>query len=136
MEVRTVTETQSIPFPEKTVNDPNLAEGKTAVRTEGVNGEKTLTYEVTFTNGVQTDKRLISEAVTKQPVTKVIAVGTKKPASSNCDPNYTPCVPKASDVDCAGGSGDGPVYVEGPVRVIGRDIYRLDSDGDGWGCED
>jgi hypothetical protein len=37
-----------------------------------------------------------------------------------CDPNYSPCVPIASDVDCAGGHGDGPAYVKGPVRVIGK----------------
>lgn len=54
---------------------------------------------------------------------------------SNCNPNYTPCVPNASDVDCAGGSGDGPAYVQGPVRVIGTDVYGLDSDHDGIGCE-
>ena len=57
------------------------------------------------------------------------------PPTQHCDPNYSPCVPIASDVDCAGGSGNGPAYVEGPVRVIGNDIYDLDSDGDGIGCE-
>lgn len=57
------------------------------------------------------------------------------PPPSNCNPNYTPCVPNASDVDCAGGSGNGPAYVQGPVRVIGSDVYGLDSDGDGIGCE-
>jgi hypothetical protein len=44
-------------------------------------------------------------------------------------------VPIASDVDCAGGSGNGPAYVEGPVRVVGEDIYGLDHDNDGTGCE-
>ncbi|WP_286149459.1 hypothetical protein [Mycobacterium sp. IS-1496] len=56
--------------------------------------------------------------------------------SNECDPNYSgACVPIASDVDCAGGSGDGPAYVEGPVTVIGEDIYELDRDGSGTGCE-
>lgn len=55
--------------------------------------------------------------------------------SSDCDPNYTPCVPIDSDVDCASGSGNGPSYVRGPVQVIGSDIYGLDRDGDGVGCE-
>ena len=41
----------------------------------------------------------------------------------------------ASDVDCAGGSGNGPAYVAGPVTVIGSDIYDLDRDGDGIACE-
>lgn len=57
------------------------------------------------------------------------------PSSSVCDPNYTGCVPIASDVDCAGRGGNGPEYVEGPIRVIGRDIYHLDGDGDGIACE-
>lgn len=57
-------------------------------------------------------------------------------APSGCDPNYSgPCVPIASDVDCAGGSGNGPAYVRGPVTVVGTDIYGLDSNGDGVGCE-
>lgn len=55
--------------------------------------------------------------------------------SPQCDPNYSGCVPIASDVDCAGRSGDGPAYVKGPVKVIGKDIYRLDRDRDGIGCE-
>lgn len=41
----------------------------------------------------------------------------------------------ASDIDCSGGSGNGPAYVTGPVKVVGRDIYDLDRDGNGWGCE-
>jgi hypothetical protein len=56
-------------------------------------------------------------------------------ASTGCDPNYDPCVPIASDVDCLGGSGNGPAYVRGPVSVTGQDIYKLDADKDGIGCE-
>ena len=130
---RTVIEKQSIPYSTSRVNDSSLAKGTTRVRTKGVAGVKTLTYEVTFTNGVQTSKTLIRTETTRQPVTQVIAVGTKQ--TSKCDPNYSGCVPIASDVDCAGGSGNGPAYVQGPVRVIGSDIYDLDSDGDGIACE-
>lgn len=53
-----------------------------------------------------------------------------------CHPSYEGrCVPIASDVDCAGGSGNGPEYVRGPVRVVGPDVYDLDRDGDGVACE-
>ena len=56
--------------------------------------------------------------------------------SGDCHPSYAgKCVPHASDVDCAGGSGNGPSYVEGPVQVIGPDVYELDRDGDGAACE-
>ncbi|CAN3129797.1 Excalibur domain protein [Mycobacterium sp. smrl_JER01] len=63
--------------------------------------------------------------------------GAPLPAQQEpCDPNYSgACVPIASDVDCAGGSGNGPAYVSGPVRVIGSDIYDLDRDGNGIACE-
>lgn len=55
---------------------------------------------------------------------------------SNCDPNYSGgCVPIASDVDCGGGSGNGPAYFYGTATVIGSDIYGLDRDGDGLACE-
>lgn len=58
-------------------------------------------------------------------------------ASSNCDPNYEgACVPIASDVDCEGGSGNGPAYVKGPVYVVGDDIYGLDRNKDGVGCQE
>jgi hypothetical protein len=56
---------------------------------------------------------------------------------SNCDPSYTgACLdPSSPDYDCAGGSGDGPDYVEGPVTVLGDDHFGLDADGDGIGCD-
>ena len=56
-------------------------------------------------------------------------------SGGDCDPNYSGCVPIASDVDCTGGSGNGPKYVSGPVRVTGSDVYGLDRDGNGIGCE-
>jgi hypothetical protein len=138
IEKQTVTETREIPFKEKIVKDSSHAKGTREVRTEGVPGVKTLTYEVTLTNGVETDRQLLRSEITKKPVTQVIVVGTKEepPEEPSCDPNYSgACVPIASDVDCAGGSGNGPEYVEGPVRVTGADIYGLDDDGDGIGCE-
>jgi hypothetical protein len=61
--------------------------------------------------------------------------GAKTTVAQRCDPNYSGCVPIASDVDCAGGKGNGPAYVKGPVKVIGKDIYGLDKDRDGIGCE-
>lgn len=47
---------------------------------------------------------------------------------TNCDPNYTPCVPNVNyDLDC----GD----IRFRVRVIGADPHRFDREGDGLGCE-
>ena len=134
VEIRTVVKAEKIPFQTRRVQDPNLAKGKTRVRTPGVPGVRTLSYEVTYIDRVETSRRLVSKEVTRKPVAKVVAIGTK--AVRRCDPNYTgACVPIAYDVDCAGGSGDGPAYVQGPVRVVGSDIYELDRDGDGIACD-
>jgi hypothetical protein len=131
---RTITKFHTIPYRTRRVSDPTLAKGTTKVRTPGVAGSRIFIYRLTFTNGVQTRKRLLRTKVIKAPVTRVIAVGTQR--TPECDPNYSgACVPIASDVDCAGGSGNGPAYVQGPVRVVGRDIYGLDADGDGIGCD-
>ena len=62
--------------------------------------------------------------------------GRSKPSSGGgCTPGYSPCISPGPDVDCQGGGGDGPRYVNGPVRVTGSDPYDLDADGNGVGCE-
>jgi hypothetical protein len=54
----------------------------------------------------------------------------------DCDPRYEGhCVPICSDVDCEGGSGNGPCYVPGPFFYQGSDPYDLDRDSDGIACE-
>jgi len=59
-----------------------------------------------------------------------------EPERTECDPNYEgACLdPTASDYDCEGGSGDGPLYT-GEVIVVGEDHFGLDRDGNGLGCE-
>ncbi|MEV6417002.1 G5 domain-containing protein [Kribbella sp. NPDC051718] len=134
---KSVVVVKSVAFKKKNVRDPDRPEGEKAVTTRGVKGKKELTYAVTYTDGRETGRRLVREVVTVRPVTQITSIGTKQESSGGgCDPNYTGCVPIASDVDCAGGSGNGPAYVAGPVEVIGSDIYRLDADHDGIGCED
>ena len=44
-------------------------------------------------------------------------------------------IPGIGDYDCAGGSGNGPNYIAGPIYVVGYDEFDLDRDGDGVGCE-
>jgi hypothetical protein len=54
-----------------------------------------------------------------------------------CNPSYPDvCLRDGiGDYDCAGGSGNGPNYARGPIRVRAPDPFELDSDHDGWGCE-
>jgi micrococcal nuclease len=50
---------------------------------------------------------------------------------SQCHPSYSPCLPVVADLDCS----DVRAMGAAPVRVVGPDVYRLDADGDGIGCE-
>jgi hypothetical protein len=63
------------------------------------------------------------------------SAGNQLPCTGGCTPGYSPCIPPGDDVDCAGGSGNGPRYVAGPIQVSGSDPYGLDRDGNGVGCE-
>lgn len=56
--------------------------------------------------------------------------------SNGCGaPSYRPSSYAGTDYDCAGGGGNGPLFIQGPFRLTGPDIYGLDRDGDGIACE-
>lgn len=134
--------TEPIAFDQTTIEDANMQRGQTAISTAGQAGEHALTYTVTLVDGVETGRVVTSDVVTVPPVAQVTSVGIydapppPPPAESGCDSNYADaCVPIASDVDCAWGTGDGPAYFDGVARVVGSDPYDLDRDGDGLACE-
>lgn len=56
---------------------------------------------------------------------------------TNCHPSYAGAclLIGQGDYDCAGGSGNGPNYVAGPIQVVGPDEFDLDRNGDGIACE-
>ena len=57
-------------------------------------------------------------------IVRVVLAGSA--AAAECHSNYKgKCDPIASDVDCAGGSGNAPEYVRGPVEGVGLDDYDL-----------
>jgi len=71
---------------------------------------------------------------TTAPPTTTAAPVTTAPAVS-CHSSYSNvCLAVGvGDYDCAGGSGNGPNYVQGPVYVVGYDEFDLDREG--VGCE-
>ena len=56
-----------------------------------------------------------------------LALYGEQVTEGDCDPNYVPCIPIADDHDCSD--------IKVAVRVVGEDIYGLDRDGNGVGCE-
>jgi PASTA domain len=92
-------------------------------------------------SGVSPDTAIglvVAKAPPPPPTTAPPPPPTTRPAPNNCDPAYPGvCLHDGiGDYDCQGGSGNGPNYVTGPVRVRPPDPFGLDSDGDGIGCED
>ena len=66
-----------IPFETVTNPDANLAEGQTRIVTAGVKGQRRLVTKVSMVNG-QEVREVIEDQVVQNPVSQVIAVGTKK----------------------------------------------------------
>jgi surface rod structure-forming protein G len=71
-----VTETQPISFNTTTQNDSSLPKGQTKVIKAGQNGVSTLVYEVTYSNGQETNRKLLSQTTTTAPIDEVDAIGT------------------------------------------------------------
>lgn len=85
--VKTVTYTEEIDYETVKIEDSSLYKTQTKVKTSGKKGEKEVTAEITYVDGSQVDKNIISSVVTKEPVTKEIYVGTKAlPSSSSTSP--------------------------------------------------
>ena len=72
-----VVSTEVVPFETITQNDATLPKGQTKVVQEGINGERTILTEVATVKGQQSSK-VLETTITKQPVNKIIAVGTKE----------------------------------------------------------
>ena len=76
--VRTVQYTESIDYETQKVQDSSQYIGYSAVRTAGKEGERSISAEVTYLDGVETSRTILSSVVTKEPVTKVVVVGARK----------------------------------------------------------
>ena len=75
--VQTLCQSYSVTMPHETTrcSDGTLPQGTEEVLTQGQDGELLCTAEVTYINGEETSRRVLSETVTRMPVTEVIGVG-------------------------------------------------------------
>lgn len=95
VEVRTWEETRDIAFDTEEVKDSKLQKGKTKVKTKGEKGERELTLRQETRNGTKGEEEVLKSKVTKEPVAKVIKVGTKKPAESKSESKKKTATPKS-----------------------------------------
>lgn len=79
VEVKPETETEAVPFGREERRTDKLNKGETKVVQQGVEGVKTITYEVTYTNGQVTSRKKVSESITQEAVKEIVEIGTKEP---------------------------------------------------------
>lgn len=114
----TLTETEEIEYETAYEDDSSMAKGEEKVSTEGEDGEKEITYRVTYVDGAEESREAISESVTKEPVTKVVRVGTKEESPAPSGGSGRSVVSKKAFYDC-NGSGHGYyeiTYSDGSVE--------------------
>jgi resuscitation-promoting factor RpfB len=72
-----------LPFSTVTRDDPSMARGSSILVRPGRDGLRDVTYRVVFRNGVPVTRRVISEHVLREPVSRVERVGTKTVTTTN-----------------------------------------------------
>ena len=76
--VRAIQYTEEIPFSTEKVKNDKKPVTYEKVKTAGVKGSQTVTAEVTYVDGVEQSRNILSIDVTKNAVNKVVEVGTQK----------------------------------------------------------
>lgn len=75
-QTKEIVEEAVIPYATETRDDDTLTLGQSRTTREGVDGVKSVTYEVTYVNDKETARTLKNERVTKEPTSKIVTKGT------------------------------------------------------------
>ncbi|NMR20650.1 DUF348 domain-containing protein [Cellulomonas fimi] len=67
---------EAMPFTEREVEDPRLAEGTRRVTTPGRAGQRQITYATALVGGAEVDRTVLAQVVLAQPVDQVVSIGT------------------------------------------------------------
>ena len=91
--VETVQEvyTATVPHEVTYCKDTTIPQGTEEVLTEGVDGELLYTADITYLNGQEVERTVLSQTMTRAAVTEVVAVGTGE-ALGEVDPNAMPII--------------------------------------------
>ena len=100
-----MTETQVIYHGTITLSNPDLPKGTKRIKIAGVDGEKTVVYTITKTNGVETSRVVRDEQITKTPITQVVEIGTKESGSSQSNASQDQKDPSDKAQDSSKGQG-------------------------------
>lgn len=78
VEVKYESVAKPIAFKKVTRNDDTLQTGKTRIEQEGSEGIKNVKYRVVYRDGVESEREVIEQTISRHPVDQITIVGTKK----------------------------------------------------------
>ncbi|HSN37539.1 MAG TPA: ubiquitin-like domain-containing protein [Arthrobacter sp.] len=87
---QTAESTETVAFETLTTEDPEMAKGQKKVTQAGVAGTLSKSFKLVLVDGREASRTLVSQAVSTQPVTEKVTVGTKekpKPAAQAAEAN-------------------------------------------------
>ena len=135
---------EAIPYTVKFRPNAEMERGDSKITTQGEDGEREALYRITTTNGVETDRVLVSEKVTKQPATQIIEYGSnpKNPLTHKTKPETAQVLANCSYIDCKAysyilygatatgvGTKRGVIAVDPRIIPLGSKVYVQSLDG-------
>lgn len=128
VEYKEKTVKESIEFQTEKQESSSLSAGVTQVTQEGVNGEKEVTYKVKYVDGKEDSKEKVSSKVTKEPLNKIVTIGTAV-QSSAAQSSQAPQQSQQSQNNNAQSSQ----AQQGGKQVVSKQaVYDCDGSGHGY----
>lgn len=126
VEKKQLVQNESINFETVVEKDKNLDKSVSKVKSEGVNGEKQVTYEVVYKDGVETSRNVTSTKTIKEPKNEIVVKGTGQVYASRGGEsiNYKEkinCIATAYSGDRTTATGRSPVRNPGGMSTIAVD---------------
>jgi len=90
VEVKPLTYSSTLAHPDYRCREASVPEGLERVLAEGVDGELLCTANVTYINGIEAQREVLTERVTKAPVAEIIGIGTAIREAIPTDPYGLP----------------------------------------------
>ena len=81
--IQTVSQDEEVPFEVDKIKDADRELGYRDIKTPGIPGKRTVSYEIEMRNGVEVSRKEIQSVVTKEPVKQVEVIGAKLPTPTN-----------------------------------------------------
>lgn len=130
---------QNIPFDTVKTFTKNLKPGVVKESRAGVRGQKQISYQVRYEDGVEVGRKVVSALVVTKPVSRVVQIGSRgkytsrgayktervvRMSASAYDPGPKSCGPKSNGKTCIGlNAGYGVVAVDPKVIPLGSKLY-------------